>query len=143
MLPTIDISLIGVIVAIWNVVKVIWDYTSKAFMWIMHQALALLIGSKLWATAAFLAVALVVIHYLSVFLSFAAGQLFSLVSQSASLNDDSLFSIVDFFVDTDALLSVVTYCVSCWTVYRLVISMDFTRRAIQRTFTLLSRSWKT
>lgn len=142
MLPTIDISLIGVLLAVWNVVKIIWDYTSKALNWLMQQALALLIGSKFWATVAFLAVALTIIGFLSTFLSSIADYILALAFPDGVLDSD-VSSLIGFFIDGDDLTSCVTFIISSWATYHIILGMDFTRRLFVRFYTLLSQAWKT
>lgn len=142
MLPTIDISLIGIILAVWNVIKVIWDYTSKAFNWIMQRALALFIGSKFWATAAFLVAAGVIIGFSTSFLSAIADKVLASVFPSGSLN--SQFSdFIGLYIDTSKLTSTLAFLVSCIVTYHALLGLDFTRRIFQRMYTILSQGWKT
>lgn len=119
MLPTIDISLIGILLAIWNVFKVIWDYTSKAFNWIMQRALALYLGSKFWATTFFLAAfatcmvlqSLLISSILSLLGTFVVGSISvdsvrqSLIYAATIFPVDILVDVASFFVS--GLISVV------------------------------------
>lgn len=142
MLPTIDISLIGIILAVWNVFKVIWDYTSKAFNWITQQALALLIGSKFWATAAFLVAAGVIIGFSTTFLSAIANRILSAVFPSGSLNSQ-LVDFIGLYIDTSELTTTIAFLTSCIVTYHALLGMDFTRRLFQRIYITLSQGWKT
>lgn len=142
MLPTIDISLIGILLAAWNVIRIIWDYTSKAFNWIMQRALALFIGSKFWATAAFLVAAAVLIGIVSTILQRVITMIFNAVIPSSTVNN-SITDVIGYFFDSDKLLSVFTFSLSCWISYQVIVSLDFSRRLFQRLYTILSQGWKT
>lgn len=142
MLPTIDISLIGILLAIWNVFKVIWDYTSKAFNWITQKALAVLIGSKFWATAAFLIAAGVLIGFSTTFLTAIANRVLASVFPSGSLNTQFV-DFIGLYIDTSKLVSTIAFLVSCLVTYHAVVGMDFTRRIFQRLYVTLSQGWKT
>lgn len=141
MLPTIDISLIGIILAVWNVIKIIWDYTSKALNWITQRALALIIGSKFWATAAFLVAAGVLISVISTIIDRVLNLLFEYAFPSINL-PNQLIDTVGFFISED-ILEVFTFALSCWLSYEVIVGLDFSRRIFQRLFTILSQAWKT
>lgn len=77
MVPTIDFSLIGVVLAIWSGIKFIWDACTKALNWITQRALSLMIGSKIWATAFFLASWGIIVALLGTVTNFLLGKLAS------------------------------------------------------------------
>lgn len=73
MLPTIDLSLIGILLIIWNVIKTIWQYVWGAIVWAKDHAIALMIGSKIWASATFFALTVVVMAGTSYVLQYISG----------------------------------------------------------------------
>lgn len=142
MLPTIDISLIGVILAIWAVLKTVWGFFCGALDWITQRALALVIGSKLWATAAFVAVAIVIIGALSSIWSLVLDLVGEYVIPQASLPSDVL-SIIALYVDLAELQGLLSFALACWTSYYVIGGVLAGTRVAREIFTLLSRSWKT
>ena len=142
MLPTIDFSLIGVVLAIWSVIKVIWDWVCKAFDWITQRALALLIGSKFWATAAFIVTGIVIITAFSTIYN----KIFELSSSlviSAVDVPSSVFNFLSLYVDFADLRSLCAFIVSSWTTYFIVCGTVAGLEKARSIFTLLSQSWKT
>lgn len=55
MVPTIDISLIGIVLAIWGAIKALAHIFMAGLNWVNQHALAVFLGSKFWATAFFIA----------------------------------------------------------------------------------------
>lgn len=144
MLPTIDISLIGILLAIWNVFKVIWDYTSKAFNWIMQRALALYLGSKFWATTFFLAAFAVVIALESALISFLVEKLgeFAVSNIPAEGVRNSLVMAATLF-PVDVLVEVASFFVSCLTAQIVAENYAMWWIKVLGVWQGLSRSFKT
>lgn len=143
MLPTIDISLIGILLAVWNVIKVIWDYTTQAFNWITQRALAVFLGSKFWATAFFIVIAVSLLSLLSTLLTAVSNHLLSLIVPSVNNIPSSVVKLACFLFPIHEATDLILFCLSSYGVYFLVINLDFSRRALQRIFTFVSQSWKT
>lgn len=143
MLPTIDISLIGVLLAIWNVFRVIWDYTSRAFNWITQRALALLIGSKLWATAFLVAAVASLLVLLNTVFTFVISFLGTLAVNALPVDNvrDSL-KFAAFIFPVDELLSVLTMVFTGLTAVFASEHLTGWWLSLLRLFGLISRSHK-
>lgn len=97
MFPTIDFSNLGVAVGIGAVLKTIVGAIVQATNWLSQKVIAVMAGSKIWATAAFVGVSVILIGYLSSFIADVATFLVGLtIGKLASLNDFNWeFSVVN------------------------------------------------
>lgn len=142
MLPTIDFSLIGVVLAIWSVIKVIWGWVCKAFDWITQRALALLIGSKLWATAAFIVTGIVIITAFQTLYDKIFEFTSSLVLSSVEV-PSPIANLMSLYIDFSDLRSLCAFIVASWTTYFIVCGTVSGLEKAKFIFSLLAQSWKT
>lgn len=141
MLPTIDISLIGVLLGIWSVFKTIWTYATQALNWITQRALAYIIGSKIWATAVFLVVSIALIAGITALLSTVLSYVGQLAVSTLGI-PDKVVDLLSLYADFDKLTTLFSTLISSWTVYFVVCGTQYGLSRAVKFYTLLTGGFK-
>lgn len=144
MIPTIDISFIGICVAIWTVLKTALGWVMHGINFISQKALALLIGSKFWATLAFLvaylAVCRLVVYVVTLAASYVLDLVFSHVDYGiirASLN------YLGTVLNLRRVAQTITFFFAMFVSYRLFQARILWFSQLYSKFMGLLKSWKT
>lgn len=144
MLPTIDLSLIGILLIIWNVIKTIWGFIWGAIKWTKDAVASAILGSKLWATVAFLAVSLTVVGLVSVVISAVINWVAGLVYSSLTLSvlSDTI-QLVSTIFPLSAVSRVISVYAGCLFFMFTLKKYCFWYSRVCYILTHLKSSWKT
>lgn len=143
MLPTIDFSLIGVVLAIWQVLKFVFTHLLTALEWVSHKMIAVLVSSKVWGTIFFVGFYLL----LSVLLARLMTSLTSriariIISTIPNSNVQKSFDFISCLSPFRYVAEVFAFFASCFVNYRVAQQYVIWYCRIRHMYSELSRAWK-
>lgn len=145
MFPTIDFSNLGVAVGIGAVLRHIVSTIVEASNWVAQKVIAVVAGSKLWATAAFVATAIVLLGFVSTFIGRLASWGANLVIERvADANDLTFeFGVANKIIPFGTLADLISFSFGFWSgIFAIDVYYMYFRLAFQKYMTLM-QAWKT
>lgn len=146
MIPVINIPGLGALIAVGAILKTVGGYIFTACNWVKNQVVAVATGSRLWATAFFLTIAIFLIGVLTTVLSKVETYFLSAYMPSIfiSTNDFSFeFSVVNQAIPLKKVFDLGFWIVNTTlAVYVVDHNIIFFRQLVEK-FRILIGSWKT
>lgn len=143
MLPTIDFSLIGVVLAIWQVLKFVFSHVLTALEWVSHKMIAVLVSSKIWGTAFFIGLFLLFSVLLGRLLNYVASRILQIaIAQIPSQNVQRSFNFIATLSPMTYVADLLSYFASCFTNYRVAQRYVAWYCRMRHAYSDLSKAWK-
>lgn len=145
MIPTIDFSLIGLLALVFSFFKTVWGYFTQALNWITQRALALMIGSRIWATVFFFGIASAI--YI-VFTSWLSSQIGAVVSSVITTSFDGSglereFAVANQIIPVEKVTELLAFALGLLLSYITVVQSKFFVNKCFVGFNLAMKAWKT
>lgn len=145
MLPTIDVGSIAAIGGLAAVIKSIWAFICNSSTWLKNQFVIIVSSSRIWATAFFLGIVLLILGFVNALFSRATSLIATWVfSESLNLGQFSFeFGVIDQFFDFTSFFQIVIWCISfTFSVVSVQKFAGLINKIIQK-FGLFIGAWKT
>lgn len=122
----------------------VWAFLSKVFNWFKDKLVAAFIGSKFWATAAFLTICAGILTVLGTIISHIvsslSSQALSRMVDTTSISEE--LSLVNRIVPFEHLLFMLSFLISTFSVYLVIANSAFVYRYSVRLYRHISTGWK-